>query len=264
MDIFDVFPGDELSDLPEDPQAAFMEIARRAERVLRERVSKLSSRDEEEWRLISAERHGFLNLVVAAGKRLGIGPFLEYEVPKTDSFRDIDFDEFKAELDHYVTQMALDNSIRARRDSVELPSATKDKVRAYIHQLKLLVDKLTIPDRDKRRLLRALEEFEKALDGKRLPLIKLTSIVLYVALLPGGLGESYNVMHELVDKVVHVIADAKQTEDDQRQLPAPEAPAMLMPPRKKEEGFSGPPPRRRASASAPAFESGGMDDDIPF
>jgi hypothetical protein len=261
MDIFDVFTEDELDDLTDDPQVAFAQIVRRATATLRKRTESLSGQDEIEWRLISEERYGFMNVVVASGKRLGIGPFVNYEMPKTDPFHESDFNEFKAELDHYMTQMALDNSIRGKRDAVELPSSTKDKIRSYIHQLKLLVDKLNVPDRDKNRLRQSIEEFEKALDGRRLSLLKLTKIVLYVALLPGGLGESYNLMREMVDKVVHVVAEAKQTEDDQRQLPATEEPALLMPPRRTT--FEAP-PRRRPSSSAPAFESGGMDDDIPF
>src|SRR5688572_10030680 len=118
MNIFDFITEDEIEDLPDDdPQAAFTRFVRIAQRRLGERVAELDTQ-EEGWRQINDARHGFMNVVIAAAKKYEIEPFVSLSVPRLEKFNDEEHRQFGADLDHYLTQLVLDNASRAKRDSV--------------------------------------------------------------------------------------------------------------------------------------------------
>jgi hypothetical protein len=56
---------------------------------------------------------GFMNVVIAAGKKYEIEPFASLSVPRLNKFDSEIHRQFKADLDHYLTQLLLDNSSRA-------------------------------------------------------------------------------------------------------------------------------------------------------
>jgi hypothetical protein len=212
-----------------------------------------------------------VNLVVAIGKRYGLEPYKTYEVPLLSNFGDDDYGNFSSELDHYVAQIVVDDTIRRSRQGVELPTASREKIRDYIRRLRELIDKSDVNDAKKSQMHARLDAFEAALGKKRFSIIELTLITIAFASAPGGFGETYKMVNELMDRITHVVAEAKVAEDETRVLPViADMPALSPPhgaPSRETSGFTGPPPsrrERRPSASAPAFESGGMDDDIPF
>jgi hypothetical protein len=261
MNVFDIFEQQELDQLPLDHQLAFLSWAKRAREVLDQRTSRYSDQDENGWRLINSERHSFVNLLVAIGKRYGIEPFTDYSVPTLSDFGDNAYGDFSTELDHYAAQIVVDDTIRRSRQGVELPSASKDKIRDYIHQLRELIDKASLNDAKKAQLHARLSEFEDALGKRRFTIIELSLIAIAFASAPGGFDQSIGLVNRLIGQITTVVAEAKVTEDETRSLPViPQMPA-LSPPQPK---FKGPSPRRSPAPSAPPFESGGMDDDIPF
>jgi hypothetical protein len=112
LNIFDFITQDEIDDLPDDdPQAAFVRFVRIAQRRLGERATKIDASNETGWEELSEARHGFMNVVIAAAKKYEIEPFATLSVPRLKNFNSDEHRQFKADLDHYLTQLLLDNTI---------------------------------------------------------------------------------------------------------------------------------------------------------
>lgn len=265
MGFFDFFSPDELDDLPhEDAPRAFMMFVRKAQSGLAEVTERYDVSSEQGWAALNDARHTFINVVVAAAKTYEIRAFELTTVPPLNEFGETDFRQFSADLDHYVTQITLGNSMRARRDSAELPQVSKDKIRTYLYRLRDCVEKADLSPAKREQLLKKIDAFEAELEKRRLTMLALTQLVVAVATVPGGIWATGQVGFQLVAKVAEVVGEAKVAEEEARQLPAAEPQRALSPPR---PAFQGPPVQPqpvRPRRSAPAFSSGSMDDDIPF
>jgi hypothetical protein len=247
MDIFDFITQEELDELPEDKPAAFMMFIRHADKRLRDLTRSLSSGEESDWEELQEARYCFQNIVLAAGKRLGVEPFVSLSMPRRDRYNkgNDDYRQFRADLDHYMTQLLLDSSMRGRRESVLIEPGDKDRVRSYLHGLKVAIDQSNFSDAKRGALLKRLAEFEVELEKKRLNLLAVTMFAFQILSVPGSLWASYEVVSKLTSNIMQVVAEAKAAEDEQRRLPPTEAPTALLPARKERE---------------PAD----LEDDIPF
>jgi len=258
MSIFTFLDQDELDDLPEDPQIAFMTLVRNAQRCLRDETAKLDPDNQYEWQQIDELRHSFMNVVLAAAKRLEIEPFMDMEVPTLSAFRDTDHRQFRADLDHYLTQLMLDNSIRNKRDSVEILPKSKDRIRTYIHNLRTCLEQANMTEAKREALLKKLDQFEHELEKRRLSFLAVTRVALEVLALPGGVWASVEIANRLVTNVMQVVAEAKAAEEETRQLPPVMPPKALSPPRR-----ALPPEPPRSTRPQPSFDTD-LDDDVPF
>lgn len=112
-----------------------------------------------------------MNVVVAAAKNYGIEPFASLAIPRVKDFGADTNQEFRADLDHYLTQLLLDNSSRAKRDSVLVPLEWKTTIWTYLFHLRELIEKADDLDQAKREsLLRCLSEFEAELEKEAEPI----------------------------------------------------------------------------------------------
>jgi hypothetical protein len=250
VDLFDFIKQEEIDDLPEDPAIAFMTFVRLAQGRLAQRTRELDTDQEQDWEQLREARFGFQNVVLAAGKRYRIEPFLSLQMPKRDNYNKHgadDYRQFKADLDHFMTQLVLDSSDRAKRDSVIVSLSAKEKIRNYINGLKTAIDQSNFSEAKRASLLDTLGEFEKELEKKRLSIVAVARIVLEILAVPGTIWGSYEIVSRLTTNILEVVGEEKAADDSNRRLPPAEPPAALLPPRK--EGAS---------------SEEGLDDDIPF
>ncbi|RYD42261.1 MAG: hypothetical protein EOP63_13405 [Sphingomonadales bacterium] len=110
MSILNFVRQEDLDDLDEDSRTAFMQLVNHAQRSLGERTKNLDEQDQYQWREIEDERLSFMNVRIASAKRFEIEPFASMIVPRQDNFRTEEWRQFKSDLDHYITQLVLDNS----------------------------------------------------------------------------------------------------------------------------------------------------------
>lgn len=250
MNIFDFITQEEIEELSEDPHLAFSTFAGHASRRLSKRTAELdSANDQEAYHQLEEARHGFMNVVVAAAKKYKIDPFASMEVPTHQQFDFNAHRDFKSDLDHYMTQLLLDNVIRERSNSVSLAPKAKDRLRGHIHGLKTCIDSADLSDARKAVLLKKLAEFEAELDKRRLSLLAVTRITLEILALPGGVWATGEMVNKLTTNVLEIVAEAKAAEDEARQL-APTAPPMQLSA-----------PRRLVTTWR---DTDDLDDDIPF
>lgn len=250
MNIFDFITQDEIEELPEDPNMAFTAFVGHASKRLSKRTAELDNVDDQEsYQQLEEARHGFMNVVVAAAKRYKIEPFASMDVP---THREFDWNahrDFKSDIDHYMTQLLLDNVVRERSNSVELTGKAKDRIRGHIHALKTCIDNADLSDAKRAALHKKLTAFEGELEKKRLNLLAVTRVTLEVLALPGGVWATSEIVHKLTTNVMEVVAEAKAAEDEARRL-APSAPPLQL---------SAP---RKAISQSSNYDD--LDDDIPF
>jgi hypothetical protein len=252
MMIFDFMTQEEMDDLPDDdPQSAFTRFVEIARRRLAERIDRFSD-DETGWHQRSEAQYGFMNVVIAAAKRFEIEPMASLSVPRATKFDSDIYREFRADLDHYLTQLLLSNSARAKRDSVLISPNLKTTIRTYVFNLRDLIEKNDDIDETKRHeLLRHLSDFETALDKKRLNLLAVTVLAITLAGAPGALGASADIANKLLVSILRIVGEAKIQDDASRRLPSVAPPLAITGPRPEAE-FG-----KRTVRSD-------MDDDIPF
>jgi hypothetical protein len=255
MNVLDFVSQEELDDLPEDDHLAFATFVRHAQRRLSEATDPIDASENYGWRLIDEWRYDFMNIVVAAAKRFGIEPFATLEMPSLGDFDDNTHRQFKADLDFYMTQLIIDNTLRDRRDSVALSPPAKERIRKYLHELKQCIDKADLSDSRKHSLLKKLADSEAVLDGRRLSLLAVTRITLEIMMIPGGLWASQQITTKLLNNMLLTVAEEKVVDDQKRQLPPVMPPQKLMPPRELLVDDKRPQPA--------AFETD-LDDDVPF
>lgn len=249
MNIFEFITREELEDLPDDPHLAFTQFVGHAQLRLSERASQLDGgSDQESYYHLEEARHGFMNVVIAAAKRYKIEPFASMDVP---TYKQFDLDthrQFKADLDHYMTQLLLDNVVRERSNSLPLTPKAKDRIRAHIHGLKTCLDNAELSDAKRAVLIKKLSDFEAELDRTRLSLLAVTRITLEILALPGAVWASGEMVAKLTNNVLQEVAEAKVADDEARQLPPPKKPMQLSAPRR----------------AVPTSNYDDLDDDIPF
>ena len=254
MIIFDFLTQEEIDDLPDDdPHVAFVTFVRIAQRRLGERTSEIDTSEKDGWVEIEEARHGFMNVVVAAAKKYEIEPFASLSVPRLDKFDHQVHRQFKADLDHYLTQLLLDNSSRAKRDSVLVSPELKTTIRTYLHHLREAIDKADDLSEARRNILiRKLAEFEAELEKKRLNLLAVTVLAVTMLSAPGGLGATADIATKLVTNILRAVGEAKFADDETRRLPSSAIPMAI----------TG--PRRDSDLVKKLTGQHDMDDDIPF
>lgn len=241
----------------DDPQSAFMNLVNFAQRSFSAQTSKLDLDERNDYEKREEIRYSFMNVIAASGKRLEIEPFFSMNVPRYSSFNDGEFRDFKHDLDNYVTQIMLDNSMKSRKNSVEILPQSKDKIRSYVHGLRDCIEKSNMQGAKRKTLLDKLDAFEKELEKRRINILAVALVSFEVLGIPGSVWGSIDIVHKLVNSVMQEVAEAKVTEEQTRSIAAPSAPKALLPPRAEDK-----------KASTPAWQkktpTPDLDEEIPF
>lgn len=218
-----------------------------------EMTSRLDADNNNEWEEREGIRHSFMNLILASAKRFQIDPFVAMEVPRRSKFRSEDFRDFTSDLDHYLMQMMIDNSLRQKDDSVSISPKSKDNIKTYIDNLRKCVDSANISNEKRDLLLKRLDEFENELNRTRLSYVAVARIVVEILAVPGALWATGEVAGKLANNILQVVGDSKEVESSQRQISTPAPLKALSPPRKE-----------TALTRAVHKANYDLDDDIPF
>lgn len=249
MSILSFVTQDQLDDLDEDPRTAFMELVNHAQRSLDQTVKKLDPDEQREWNQIEDLRYSFMNVVIAAAKRYEIEPFVSMDVPQYSNYGHSEWRQFKADVDHYLTQLMLDNSIKSKKNSVAILPTSRDRIRSQLGALRNCVEKSHMTEKKQQALLYKLDAFEKELEKRRVSLMAVTLLAFEVISVPGTMWATGEVANKLMTTVMQVVAEDKAKEDEIRQLPATQTPKALSPPRVEKQ------PTRKAPD---------LGDEIPF
>jgi hypothetical protein len=253
MNLYDFITQDEIDSASDDPAFAFMELASVAQKRLTACIANLNEEDEGQFRAAEEARYAFVNVVSGLAKAHKVEPFASRDVPRFNKFDLGVHRQFMADLDHYMVQLAVDKRLRTSGDSTGVPTKLKEKLRTYVYGLRDAISKSSLDDAKQARLNKRLDDFEAELQKNRLNLIAVARVAIEIAAVPGALWASYEVVNKLTHNVLQVVGEAKAVDDENRKLPIPTAPTVLLPPRRDEE----------MEDSAARFAAG-LDDEIPF
>lgn len=221
MSVMDILTEEFLAELPDDPQAAFGMVLRRADTYVAEALQATDDSEGRDWYGYETAQHTAMNTIIAVAKRYGIKPFASMVVPPRKGFGTEQFTEFKVELDHYAAQLLLDNSIRSKRDAVTIDSTIKDRLRQHVHSIKTLIDQADMPEPRRAMLHKRIAEFEATLEKPRVNVVMLAGVM--VAILAGAanvtqLADS-PAIRKLVATIMTTIGEAKAIDEEKRDLP---------------------------------------------
>ena len=265
MSILKFLTQDELDSLSDAPRNAFMELINFAQGSLDEQLSRYDPNDEYGREERDDLRYSFMNTVVAAAKNYGIEPFKSMEVPRyTDWRKQGDFFQFKSDLDHFITQLVLDNKYESRKDNVALSVATKEQIRLQIHALRASLEKADIEYSKREALLSRLDALEKELEKRRTSMLALAKVVFAIVAIPGTVWGTAEAGQKLITTLMTSVAEAEGHDDQHRLIAAPPSLRELSPPRTEKSA----PSFGRSSGSSfggrSPMDRGNLDDDIPF
>ncbi|MEI5689027.1 hypothetical protein [Sphingomonas kyungheensis] len=253
MSILNFVTQEQLDGLDDDPRMAFMELVNVAQRSLSSQLSRFSGNDEGEWRDMEDLRHSFMNVILAASRRYEIEPFASMDVPRIND--DLNFRQFKSDLDHYVTQLVLDNSLQARKDAVAILPKSKDKIRGYISALRKCLENANMTEAKRSALLKRLDELERELEKRRANMLLVAKLAFEVLAIPGSVWASAEVATKLIANISQQVDVSREADQAARSLIQSGPVPALMPPRKS----SPPPPPPSRGGFVDDF-----DDDVPF
>jgi hypothetical protein len=232
---------DELAQLPEDPELAFVQF----ERIVRDRLNE-NLRDAENHESESYQLE-YMNKVIAAAKVFDLTILREWEVPSVNGRVWENFRQFSADVDHYTMQIRILHTSRTKKYSVALDQPTKAKIRHFIELIKDTIEKaqLTVDKAD--TLYRKLNDFAVEVDKTRTLLQSGMAAFIAVCDAIGQGAEKLEPARKMIDSISTLMGRAKAIEEHTTpSLSAPAKLKRLTAPRKE------PPP------------SSNLDDEIPF
>lgn len=250
MSFFNFIDPDALDELDSDNRVAFMELANQATRKLYEQTKDLDDDDQREWREIEDLRFSCRNVLLAMARRLEVEPFASMDVPVYDSNQSSNWKAFQFDLDHYITQIALDNSTRNRANSVAVLPKSKEHIRSYIHGLRECIEKGNMDEKKRTALLQKLDALEQELEKRRLSMMAVAKIAYHLWAVPGAMYSSYDIASKLISNMMQTVAEAKADEDATKQISAPEPLKALSAPRAQKP-------------IQPPWDND-LDDEVPF
>lgn len=157
-----VISDDAWSDVPEDPQEAFLYLAA----IAKKRIEHLRAGDD----LVRAPHsladwnRQYIYEMSAIGDQLGIDGLLDAPTAISSSATMADFD---ARLARAVTMIRVSIRSTLRRESVELSFSTKIDIRNKLDELRAMVNNSNLSSSNKESLHNKIDKVEAELEQKR-------------------------------------------------------------------------------------------------
>ncbi|MGT2502176.1 hypothetical protein ACVOMS_17620 [Bradyrhizobium guangxiense] len=237
MNEFD-FGNDPYSDLPDDPEDAFLQLEAHFKDECERTLRSLDQNDRTDVVYVD-----YMAKVLGAINALGLEGNFKSEVP---SIGDVDYStylNFNKDVTHYRTVLRIRRSLREQGYSVQFDEIAKSKIHHHLDQILELFNKLEIEEEKRERLISRLNDLQNEVSLKRTRFDRLAALSIEVASVAGEFVEKSKML-DLLGAISRVFWGA-QTEK-QKRLPPPETQKQIEPPRPKIEKKSP------------------MDDDIPF
>ena len=238
-------------------QDAFCFLVTRADRKLTDILRSFDT-DQDGWKEHTAAQYCFMNGVTALAKSYGIEAFANADMPSVRNFDDNRYEQFRADLDHFLTQLIVGRVMGQKRDSVAASAELRGSISTHVHHIRVAINKATVSDAKRATLLKRLTEFEAAMEKRNLNIAQVARFAFDVMTLTaaGVTVADSKAIHKLCNEVVQFVAVAKAEQNEALSIAAP--PLLIVDaslPARAPKGFK---PGR-----APA-ENFDLDDEIPF
>ena len=239
---------DELAELPEDPELAFVEL----ERIVRSRLKEQEQNAllEGDRNKSSAFRLDYINQVVAAARAYGIEALANWDVQSVSQKINFDFRSFTLDVDSFTTQVRIRHAPRKRDGSVALDDNARARIHHHIQQIRTAIEGAKLPEPKRDSLYKKLNGFALEVDRNRTSLQ--AGMAVYIGLCD-AIGQGFKKLEparKFFNSIAAVLGRAKEAEESSR-------PSI---PRSEERKQLEAPPKKLS----PPESSGDLDDDVPF
>lgn len=245
---------DDLMNLPEDPEEAFVKY----EQLARERLDAALAALPEEYSTDAANRD-YMSAMLAAAEVFEITELGDWEMPRVGNDPWQVYQQFISEVGLCVNKLRLLQVKRVKRYSVALDAAAKVKLHHLLSQMREAIEKLEVSVAKKDRLLKKIAALALEIDRERTGYRAFADLVIEAADDAGEAAKRLEPVVRLTERIGAAIGIAKRAEET-RALPAPEERKRIEPPKTaKRPDFS----RRKSPPGGGSFAKE-LDDEIPF
>lgn len=238
---------DELLNLPDDPELAFVQYERTLRDKLHTEINESGGYNEQSLQL------EYINHVIAAVKALELNILSEWMVPKVNENISRLYDQFCSDVDHFTVQIRFKHVRRIKYYSIALDPTTKQKIRHHLTKIKEIVDRLEVPDKKREAFYSRIAALESEVDRDRTRYDAVMALILETADTSKEVVQRVKPVRKFIDSITALLKEAKDEEDKTSPgLPAPSE-------RKRIEG-----PRNQPVTPETEEELQDLDDEIPF
>ncbi len=230
----------DYSNLPDDPQEAFVELCLIFMQELDEKILNLEGPNTEHFYL------DFVNNVLAAASALEITQFENRDTPPIGVIYD-EYGAFRIELQRFIVYAQIRNSRIGKKLSVSFESSDKAKIHRLIAKIKEVIESSNLEQTKKDHLYTKLNDFSSEIDISRTPFSRIMANILEFS---DVISQSANKFQPIGNFILELISAVK-TAKDRENSSQPLLPKSLE--RKQIE-----PPKRKATRASDS------DDEIPF
>lgn len=241
----DMLKDDDYIDLPEDEDLAFLQIEKYLRATLDARIDQGDNNSP-----FDQYRIEYINSTIAAARALKIDFFSRWNTPRIDDDVYQIYLAFSLVVAEYRMQVRIRHSRRMKRYSVALDSATKQKIRHHLTQLKELTDKLEIPTAKREAIYAKIVALEMEMERERTRFEVFAALALETATVVGEVGEKLEPWRKFIDSIANLIGVAKGKDTQNPALPSPEERKQIEPPKNQ--------------VPSPGKKDLRSDDEIPF
>jgi hypothetical protein len=270
---------DELLDLPEDPELAFVQYEKRRREAMQNRVESLFDApgydDHRQYYdpKIEQVKLRYLSEVMGIHDAYELGFLTKPEKLYLGS-EDFDFyfNEFERDVAYWTTQLAIRHAKRLKGISTILhltPEIRRD-IHACITRIREIITPMHLPDKKKEAIFKKLNALADEIDRDRTNSEAWTAFSLEIASTGGQAAREFKPVKDLVDAILDFLAKAKAMAEAKLGLPGPPTPKKLEAPRKQLPGpdlddeipFGRTDDLKDAFGAPPRRDD--LDDEIPF
>jgi hypothetical protein len=234
---------EQMNDLPDDPDEAFVELEEIARSHYRDECATLG--EDESY---IPMKHRYMSTVLPAVHFYKIDALAFWDRPNEKTrYQHDHYDKFMDDVDYCVSDLKLRIVTRSRQHSVALDADAKSKLRQMLNHIRETVDKLDISVAKKEALFKRINALQDEIDRDRTRYQAFAALMIEVCDDAGKAAKRLEPVVRLVERVGNALGIAKRAEDAQPKLPPHNEPKKLEPPKLKKNGFDK-----------------ALDDEIPF
>lgn len=240
-----------FEDLPDDPEHAFLMLERQFREACEEEIEYQSRQNA-----FPTEAYlGYIGRVLAATSALEIDILTDWSTPSAVDFETSTYQDFRRDVDHYITGLRIRLTRRTKGNSVHFDLAAKSKIRHLLEKIRDTVDHLDISERKREALFARINALQKEVDRNRSRFESLGALMVEIGGFAGRTAEEAEPARKWLHSISEIFHGAREQEGSVGQLPGPAETKRIEPPRKRIE-----PPRNNSESA----DSRLNPDDIPF
>lgn len=213
---------EEMANLPEDPEEAFIAL----ERIVRKRLHEAQAAVDENEDTTPFYRR-YMSFVLPAAKHYGISGLAHWERPKPNDDYWNTYTSFIADVDYCLSALRLQKAEKVKQHSVKLDPAAKLKFRHMLAQLRETVDSLNVSVAKKEALYKRINALQEEIDRDRTRYQAFAALMIEACDDVGQAAKKLEPLVRQIERLGAAFGAEKRAEDAKPKLPPRKEPKQI-------------------------------------